>query len=68
MIKNSKAWAEARGLLWKSEIHGCDEWKCPTMKEFELLTKNGQMITQSGSMAVEDLFWEPINPIGLEAL
>ena len=60
MIKNSKAWANARGLLTKSDIHGEEEWRLPTHKEFELVNKKGSSCVQNGAMEMED--WGPDIP------
>ena len=54
MISNSKEWARARGLLYKSEVHGAEEWKIPTEKEFELLNRRGSAMKLTQRLDMED--------------
>ena len=54
MIKNSKEWARARGLLAINPVHGAEEWKCPTDHEFEFINKKGASHTQTGHLTFED--------------
>ena len=54
MIAKSKAWAQARGLLSISEVHGEEEWEIPTEKEFSLTDKTGHGTTQRASLNAEE--------------
>lgn len=54
MISHSREWAKSRNLLAKSEVHGADEWKIPTKKEFAWKLLTGQKTSQSATFEVED--------------
>ena len=54
MIDHSKEWARQRGLIQKNEVHGREEWKIPTDREFSFANETSQSATARGSMAVED--------------
>ena len=54
MIKNSKAWAQARGLCETSEIHGKEEWRIPVERKFEHNKINGTESRQHMSFVAED--------------
>ena len=54
MIAHSKEWARSRGLLQKNEVHGKEEWKIPTDREFMFKNETEQSSTARGSMEVED--------------
>lgn len=54
MIKNSREWARQRGLLQRNEVHGKEEWKIPTDREFEFANETAQESTARGSTQVED--------------
>ena len=48
MISHSKKWAEARGLCFRSEVHGEDEWRIPVRREFE--HKNVNRVTNTSQV------------------
>lgn len=54
MIANAKAWAEARGLSRKNEVHGEDEWRVPTEETFDFSTTRSKEGEGSGSTMVDD--------------
>ena len=54
MIKNSKAWAQARGLLETNEVHGKEEWRIPTERKFEHTKTTGTHSSQEVSFTAED--------------
>ena len=54
MIAHSKEWARSRGLLQKNEVHGKEEWKIPTDREFMFKNETEQSSTARGSMEVDD--------------
>ena len=53
MIDHSKAWAEERGLLSTSAIHGAEEWKLPLDKTFEMSNSSFETAGYSGNTQVE---------------
>lgn len=54
MIKNSKQWAQARGLLETNEVHGKEEWRIPTTRLFEHTRKTGTSSSQEVTFHAED--------------
>ena len=60
MIKSSKAWAQARGLVETSEIHGKEEWRIPTTRTFEHNKINGSERRQQMSFTAEDTYMSKI--------
>ena len=53
MIKHSKAWAEARGLVQKSPVHGEDEWRIPTMRSFKEVSRDKRIRRASTSFTTQ---------------
>ena len=60
MITNSKKWAESRGLLRTSEIHGGEEWQLPLDDEFSNVERNGEKYEAQTSTRVQDRGFEYI--------
>lgn len=58
MITNSKKWAESRGLLRTSEIHGVEEWQLPLDDEFTNVERNGEKYEAQTSTRVQDRDFE----------
>ena len=56
MIKNSKAWAQARGLCEVNEVHGKEEWRIPTQRSFEHTKSSGTKSTQETNFSLEDIW------------
>jgi len=54
MIGHSKRWAEARGLCFKSEIHGEDEWRVPVRRDFEHKNVNRVSNTSRAEFVTQD--------------
>ena len=54
MIDNSRNWAKARGL-WteRNEVHGCEEWRLPTSREFEFNKRNLQSSQYTGRVEIQ---------------
>lgn len=67
MIKNSREWARARGLLQRNEVHGREEWKIPTSRKFAYDNKTKQQTKQTGVTTVEDC-WPTSSPRSRTAL
>ena len=67
MINHAKAWATARNLVRKNEVHGEDEFKVPTSEEYEFNTTRAREAEGSGSMEVEDPDGELLNFSDLSA-
>lgn len=54
MIKRSKEWAKARGLVRENEVHGEEEWRIPTNSNFSFTSTKKREAEGSGSMEVDD--------------
>lgn len=54
MIANSKQWANSRGYLRTSEIHGREEWKLPLKESFSYGRAETESGEVHGTMDVED--------------
>ena len=61
MIKASKAWAAARGLVETNEVHGKEEWRVPTKRTFEHIKRSGTRSSQQVSFMAEDPFMKLSN-------
>lgn len=53
MITHSKKWAQERGLLSVSAVHGAEEWKLPLDATFETSRSMFETAEYSGSMHIE---------------
>jgi hypothetical protein len=54
MIENSKNWAKSRGLYTeRHEVHGCEEWRIPTTREFEFNKRNQQSCQYTGRVEIQ---------------
>ena len=53
MIKHSREWAAARGLVQKNEVHGDDEWRIPTMRGFKQVSRDKTVRRSSTSFMVQ---------------
>ena len=56
MIKNSKQWAQARGLCETNEVHGKEEWRIPTERLYQHTRATGTTSSQEVSFQAEDLY------------
>lgn len=54
MIEHSKEWARNRGLLWKNEVHGEDEWRIPLRRSFTATSTTGTETKEKASAVVQD--------------
>lgn len=57
MIKNAKAWAQARGLCEVNEVHGKEEFRIPTERMFEHTRSSGTLTSQKLNFTAEDTFF-----------
>ena len=53
MRKNSKLWAQERGLLRTNEVHKADEWRIPVSCDFALGTLSGTKSSTEGTADLE---------------
>ena len=66
MIENSKNWAKTRGLyIERHEVHGCEEWRIPTTREFEFNKRNQQSAEYTGRFEIQarNIKYEPLGPL-----
>ena len=67
MIKRSKEWAKARGLVRENEVHGEEEWRIPTDSNFSFTSTKKREAEGSGSMEVDDPHRTLMNFVDLSA-
>ena len=54
MIENSKIWAQNRGLLWRNEVYGEEEWRIPLRRSFSATSTTGREIRELATASVQD--------------